>query len=270
VRALRLSADRGRDAVKRALVLLAACASPPQQPKIEHHARPPTDEVFMVDAPLFFGDAPDTTMWTLERHGHYASLDIASGASAHGTFDEHSGKIHMELAGEAGAQTLDCHRDARLVHVAAATAVPRGDHPFCSKPVAWQPADMERVAVLVCSVQRDELVTEVTMAAPPGLQAVLDDCCDDRHNCERRWDLRRRFAAADLLTCDDCPCYDALIAEVARCTLPEETRSEIDTATAALAENKLDGDHTSARELCRAGARFIIDHAARSCGWRSR
>ena len=122
----------------------------------------------------------------------FRSLERAAGPDARGTFEDHGGKIHMELAGEAGAETLDCHRDARTVHVAAATPLPRGDHPVCSKPLVWQPPETAHVAVLVCRVQRDELVTVVTMAAPPGLQAVLDDCCDDRDRCERRWDLRLR------------------------------------------------------------------------------
>ena len=57
---------------------------------------------------------------------------------------------------------------------------------------AWRPPAMVTVAALGCVVERDELKTQITMAPPPGLQAVVDDCCDDRDNCERRWDIRLR------------------------------------------------------------------------------
>ncbi|HSN26813.1 MAG TPA: hypothetical protein VLT45_11020, partial [Kofleriaceae bacterium] len=78
------------------------------------------------------------------------------------------------------------------VHVAGALPQPRGEHPVCSVPRAWQPADLVRVAALGCLLQRDDLKTEITLAPPPGLQAVVDDCCDDNDNCQRRWEIQLR------------------------------------------------------------------------------
>jgi hypothetical protein len=171
-------------------VLLAACTRP-QPPRIEHHAAPQTDETFVLDAPLFSSDPTDEVLWTLERHGHAATLTIA-GEAATGTFDETGGKITIEVAGAQGAITLDCERRAAQVHVAAAAPEARGEHAVCSVKRAWHPADVVTVATLACLVHRDELRTQITMAPPPGLQAVVDDCCDDADNCERRWDIRLR------------------------------------------------------------------------------
>ena len=172
-------------------MLVAACSKPPP-PRLEHHAAAPTDETFVLDAPLFSSDATEAVVWTLERHGGAASLALGDEAIAHGTFDEHENAIHVEVASSAGPTTLDCRRSFARVHAAGAEPQARGEHAVCTTPRAWQPADLASVAVLACTVHREALVTQVTMAAPPGLQAIVDDCCDDEDRCERRWEIRIR------------------------------------------------------------------------------
>ena len=177
--------------MRAALLLLAACAHAPP-PRIEHHAPPPTDETFILDAPVFSSDPTEQVLWTLERRDGYAALTLGDEPVARGTFVEHDDEIHIEVASMQGPTTLDCRRRAAQVHIAGASPIERGEHPVCSKPRAWRPPDTTSVAVLACTVHREELVTQVTMAAPPGLQAVVDDCCDDDDRCERRWEIRRR------------------------------------------------------------------------------
>jgi hypothetical protein len=180
--------------VRCALVVLAACHAP-AQPNIEHHAHTTTDELFVLDAPLFSTDATEHVMWTLERHGHYATLTLGDDPIYRGMFEEDAGAIHVEATGATGPLTLACKRAATLVHAAGAQPHERGDHPVCSTPRTWQPPDLLTVTALACTVHRESLITQVVMAPPPGLQAVVDDCCDDQDRCERRWELRARTTA---------------------------------------------------------------------------
>lgn len=176
----------------RAALLLVGACSHPQAARIEHHAAPATDETFVLDAPLFSSDPNEHVVWTLVRHGTTATFTLGDEPPAVGTFDEHGDAIHVEVATADGPTTLDCHRAAAEVHAAGAAPQERGDHPVCSIPRTWQPAATLRIPVLACTVHREQLVTQVTLAAPPGLQAVVDDCCDDDDRCERRWEIRRR------------------------------------------------------------------------------
>ena len=166
--------------------MLAACGSAPP-PVVEHHAAAPSTETFVLDAPLF--DTTDITpvVWTLERDGASAHL-VLGDREYTGSVREARGLLELEL----GAVTMACKRTAVRAHVAGSEPVPRGAHPACGVPRSWQPAELVATAAITCTVRRERLTTEVTMAPPPGLQAIVDDCCDDDDRCERRWEIRRR------------------------------------------------------------------------------
>jgi hypothetical protein len=172
--------------VKLALVALTACATV-APPAIEHHAVIPSRETWIVDAPLFKTNDVSSVMWLLERNGRAARL-LVGAQEFRGTVEYFGDQMDFNL----GNAVLICKRTTVRVHVAGAEPQPRGEHPICSTPRVWQPADLVATPALACEVQRYELVTEVTMAASPGLQAVVDDCCDDEDRCERRWEIRRR------------------------------------------------------------------------------
>ena len=202
--------------MKRVLVLLAACAKP-QPPRLEHHAPPPQDETFLLDAPLFSADDTNLVLWKLTRHDSTATLTLGPGHSGIGTFVETDGSIHVEVPLPDRSLTMDCRRGATRVHVAGAQPQERGDHPVCKTPRVWAPADMLDVAVLTCTVHDEQLLTQVTMAASPGLQAIVDDCCDDEDRCERRWEIRLRRTREELAACEDCPCFDELVHQLDGC-----------------------------------------------------
>ncbi len=168
-----------------ALVLLAACATRPP-PSLEHHAGRQTAETYVLDAPLFTTTDLTSVIWTLERDGDNAHLVLGD--------REYTGTARGRDAfhAELGAVTMDCHRTEVRVHAATAEPEARAPHTACSVPRAWQPAELVPTTALACTVRRDRLTTEVTLAPAPGLQAVVDDCCDDEDRCERRWEIRRR------------------------------------------------------------------------------
>jgi hypothetical protein len=168
-----------------ALVALAACAAKPA-PVLEHHAANPARETFVLDAPLFTTHSIESVVWTLTREGDNAQLLIGEREYI-GTVRGHDA-FHAEL----GEVTMDCRHIEIHAHVAGAEPTPRPPHVACSVPREWQPPELVATPALTCIVRRDHLRTEVTMAAPPGLQAVVDDCCDDEDRCERRWEIRRR------------------------------------------------------------------------------
>ena len=161
---------------------LTACATKPP-PVMEHHAAPPAKETFVLDAPLFTTHDIEPVVWTLSRDGENAHLTLGD--------REYTGTAHGDQL-DLGAVTMDCRRTEVRAHVAGAEPVPRAAHTDCSVPRAWQPPQLVPTPALTCTVHRDQLTTEVTMAAPPGLQGVVDDCCDDQDRCERRWEIRRR------------------------------------------------------------------------------
>ena len=161
--------------------LMGCAAKPP--PAIEHRAATAASETFVLDAPLFTTDDAAPVMWTLHRDGDHAHLALGD--------REYTGTArgdHIDL----GAVTMDCHRTEVRAHVAGAEPALRAPHTPCGVPRAWQPPDLVATTALTCTVRREDLTTQVTMAAPPGLQAVVDDCCDDQDRCERRWEIRRR------------------------------------------------------------------------------
>lgn len=218
--------------MKLALVLLVACAKP-QPPRIEHHAPPPQDETFVADAPLVAAAGTNRMLWKLTRHDTVATLSLA-GQPAVGKFLETDGAIHVEVPTPTGEFTMDCHRGATRVHVASAQPQDRGEPAVCTTPRVWTPADTVEVAVLSCSVHDEQLVTQVTMAAPPGLQTSVDDCCDDSDHCEQRLEFRLLRTREELAVCDDCPCFEELIHRFADCKAPDVAQLILDSQAARI------------------------------------
>lgn len=244
------------------LVLAAsgACAAKPP-PAIENRAAPPTAETFVLDAPLFTTDDTAPVVWTLHRDGAHADLVLGD---RHYTGTATGGEA---FRGELGAVTMDCHRGEVRAHVPGAEPAARAPHTPCGVPRTWHPMDTVTTRALTCTVHRDQLTTEVTMAASPGLQAVVDDCCDDQDRCERRWEIRQRYATTDLLHCQNCPCFDELVRRAAACKLPDDVRNSLDLAAGAAYPNKFEGDHDDPQQRCRDVAAFIVDNTAGPCGW---